>query len=303
MNSKTYAISCRQVRKTYPHFELKDIDLLVPTGSVMGFVGPNGAGKSTTLRIIMGLVGPDAGEVLVLGHRMPAEQIAAKRDIGYVSEDMRLHPGQTIRFHMEFIASIFSTWNARYADELLQRFELTPDQKVKGLSHGQRVKAALLLALAREPKLLVLDEPTTGLDPVVRMEILKEMAAVLADESRSVIFSSHNTLDVEQISDHITFINRGSILFSEDKESLIERWRRLRLVTDPAHSLPELPGTIDIERDGRLASVIVDRFNEATKQLIIGAKIKLEATERLTLEEIFLKTVAHQSSATQEEKA
>src|SRR5215469_11415761 len=115
---------------------------------------------------------------------------------------------------MKFIQSIYPQWDQPYAETLLSRFDLKPQQKVKGLSHGQRVKAALLLALARRPRLLVLDEPTTGLDPVARQEVLGELMAVLADDERSVLFSSHNTQDVEQISDHITFIDRGRIIDS-----------------------------------------------------------------------------------------
>ena len=191
------AIQCTAVRKVYPHFTLNDIDLAVPEGSVMGFVGPNGAGKTTTLRIIMGLIHQDRGEVSVLGKTMPNEQIVAKRDIGFVSEDMRLYPQRSIRFHMDFIRSIFDSWDDTYAEELLSRFGLIGEQRVKGLSHGQRVKASLLMVFARRPKLLVFDEPTSGLDPAARHEILDEMMNVLADETRTILFSSHNTLDVE----------------------------------------------------------------------------------------------------------
>ena len=142
---------------------------------------------------------------------------------------MRLYPGQSIGFHMRFMESIFPTWDKNYAAKLLATFDLVADQRVKDLSHGQRVKAAMLMALARKPRLLVLDEPTTGLDPVSRREILEEMSAILADENRSILFSSHNTLDVEQISDQITLIHKGSILFTQDKESLLDGWRRVRM--------------------------------------------------------------------------
>ncbi len=150
------AIECRGVRKSYPRFTLNDIDLQVPQGSVMGFVGSNGAGKSTTLRIIMGLVHADRGTVNVLGRAMPQEQIEAKWDIGFASEDMRLHSGETIGFHMQLMASIFPNWDETYAASLLQRFDLDSTQRLKRLSHGQRVKACLLMVLARRPRLLVL---------------------------------------------------------------------------------------------------------------------------------------------------
>lgn len=286
------AIECEGVSKHYAHFTLNDIDLTVPTGTVMGFVGPNGAGKSTTLRILMGLVRQDSGRVSMLGHLMPAEQIAAKWNIGYVSDDMRLHPSQTIAFHLDFIRSIFPTWDARYAAHLLEVFHLEPSHRVKGLSHGERVKAALLLAFARRPKLLVLDEPTTGLDPLARHQVLDEMSAVLADESRTILFSSHNTLDVEQISDQITFINDGSIVFSKDKESLLEDWRRIRLQIGDDFRMPDIAGVMSERRHGHLAIVETRQFCDSARVALTQAGAKVEAVERMTLEEIFLTSVA-----------
>ena len=291
------AIQCAAVRKTYPHFLLDDVDLAVPEGSVMGFVGPNGAGKSTTLRIIMGLVHQDAGEVTVLGHSMPTEQIAAKRNIGFVSEDMRLYPQQTIRFHMDFIRSIFHEWDDEYAERLLKRFELVTDQKIKGLSHGQRVKATLLLVLARRPTLLVFDEPTTGLDPVGRLEILEEIMQVLSDETRTILFSSHNTLDVEQISDQITFIQNGRMIASQDKESFLERWRRIRLEVPDGFSIPRLPDVAELTHNGHIASLTMSDYSPRVDATLESAGATVTAVERLTLEEIFIASVRHSKKA------
>lgn len=286
------AIELTGVGKAYPHFTLADVDLVVPTGTVMGFVGPNGAGKSTTLRIIMGLVHQDQGSVQVLGHEMPKEQIAAKWDIGFVSEDMRLHNTETIGFHIDFMKSVYASWDDAYAAELVERFQLIPEQRVKGLSHGQRVKAALLLALARRPRLLVFDEPTTGLDPLARKEIIEEMSLVLADESRTIIFSSHNTLDVEQISDQITFINGGKILFSEDKEALGDRWRRIRFQSAGEFAVPELPGVVEQSFSGHLGWLVTSQYCPKYEEAITAAGGQVTAVELLTLEEIFLSSVS-----------
>src|ERR1700733_627721 len=147
-----FAIEISGACKKYRFFSLDHIDLNVPRGEIMGLIGPNGAGKSTTIRILMGLVRQDAGDVQVLDHRMPVEQVAAKWEIGFASEDMRLHESMTVAWHMGFIQSIYPTWDPAYAQLLLKRFGLQPEQKVKGLSHGQRVKASLLLVLARKPK-------------------------------------------------------------------------------------------------------------------------------------------------------
>ncbi len=279
------------VSKRYPHFTLDNIDLELPTGTIMGFIGANGAGKSTTIRILMGLVHQDSGSVHVLGHAMPEEQAAAKRDIGFVSEDMRLYGSATLRWHMDFVQSIYPTWDKSYAESLLQRFVLKPEQRIKGLSHGQRVKATLLLVLARRPRLLVLDEPTTGLDPVARHEVLGELMAVLADEDRTVLFSSHNTLDVEQISDQITFIDRGHIIASDNKEAFFDSWRRLRLVLPPDAPLPKLPGVVNVGGSDRLPVLTTNRFEPAMVSVCNELGATVQGIDTMTLEEIFVANV------------
>ena len=286
-------VEFKGVSKQYPHFSLDNIDLELPTGSIMGFIGANGAGKSTTIRILMGLVLQDKGTVQVLGHSMPGEQAAAKLDIGFVSEDMRLYGAATLEWHMKFVSSIFPKWDQLYADKLVQRFDLKPQQKIKGLSHGQRVKAALLLALARKPRLLVLDEPTTGLDPVARREVLGELMAVLADEDRTILFSSHNTQDVEQISDQITFIDRGTIIDSDDKEGFLDQWRRLRLVMPQHAEVPRLPGVIEVGGTGRLPVLTTNRFDPGMLTVCQDLGATIQAVDSMTLEEIFVTSVQH----------
>lgn len=279
------------VSKRYPHFFLDNVSLELPEGSILGFIGANGAGKSTTIRILMGLVRQDCGSVQVLGRSMPAEQTAAKLDIGFVSEDMRLYGAATLAWHMNFVASIYPQWNQAYAETLLRRFDLKPQQKIKGLSHGQRVKAALLLALAREPRLLLLDEPTTGLDPVARREVLAELTAVLTDEGRTILFSSHNTLDVEQISDRIAFIDRGRLIAVDEKEDLLDRWRRVRLVVSPGAALPQLPGLVEVGGTERLPVLTTSQFDPAVVSLCQDRGATVQAIDPMTLEEIFVANV------------
>jgi ABC-2 type transport system ATP-binding protein len=287
------AVELDGVGKTYRYFTLDNIHLEVPQGQIMGLIGPNGAGKSTTIRILMGLVHQDRGDVRVLGHRMPAEQIAAKWDIGFASEDMRLYEGMTLDWHMRFVRSIYPKWDTTYAHLLLKRFGLRAEQKIKGLSHGERVKATLLLVLARCPQLLVLDEPTTGLDPVARHEILRELTGVMTDEGRSVLFSSHNTQDVEQISDQITFIDRGRIIDSMDKEAYLDRWRRLRLEVPSGIELPALPGIIKVRQDGRLAVATANAFVPGLANAYEHTGVRVQSIENMTLEEIFVANVEH----------
>jgi len=281
------------VCKSYRFFDLQNVALRLEHGTIMGLIGPNGAGKSTTIRILMGLVHQDRGDVNVLGYRMPEEQIIAKWDIGFASEDMRLYESMTLGWHINFVKSIYSRWDDAYAQLLLKHFGLRAEQKIKGLSHGQRVKASLLLVFARRPKLLVLDEPTTGLDPVARHEILRELTAVMVEEGRSVLFSSHNTQDVEQISDQITFIDRGRIIDSMDKEIYLDRWRRMRLEVPDGVALPSLPGVIGIQQTGRLAVAIANAFESHLPNAYENSGARVRAVENMTLEEIFVANVEH----------
>lgn len=288
-----YAIELNGVCKSYRFFELQNIALRLHRGTIMGLIGPNGAGKSTTIRILMGLVHQDRGEVRVLGHRIPEEQVAAKWDIGFASDDMRLYDSMTLGWHINFMKSIYPSWDDSYVQFLLKRFGLNAEQKIKGLSHGQRVKAALLLVFARRPKLLVLDEPTTGLDPVARNEILRELMDVMVEEGRSVVFSSQNTQDVEQISDQITFIDRGRIIDSMDKEIYLDRWRRLRMEVPEGVALPTLPGVIGIQQSGRLAVAIANAFAPQLPNAYENSGARVHAVESMTLEEIFVANVEH----------
>lgn len=285
------ALEMSGVSKTYPHFALKNMDLCLPKGSIMGFIGPNGAGKSTTIRLLMGLLKADSGSVRVLGQEIPSMAAKAKWDIGFASEDMRLFKNATIGWHMNYMQSIFPSWDEGYAKRLLTKFDLNPLLKIKGLSHGQRVKAGLLLILARKPSLLLLDEPTTGLDPVARHEVLNELMDVMLEDDRSILFSSHNTQDVEQLSDDITFLDKGQIISSENKESYLEKWRRIRLEIDHNTLLPALAGVVEQRRSGSMAVITVKDFNDHMAQTYQCCGAQIQAIENMTLEEIFVSEV------------
>ncbi|SHH10957.1 ABC transporter ATP-binding protein [Massilia sp. CF038] len=285
------AVQLRAVCKRYPHFALDQVDLSVAKGSVMGFLGANGAGKSTTIRILMGLNHQSSGSVQVLGHAMPSQQALAKQEIGFVSEDLRLYGSASLQWHMDLVASVYPRWDATYSKALLGRFDLKAEQKIKGLSHGQRVKAALLLALARRPRLLVLDEPTTGLDPVARHEVLAELMHAMVDEERTVLFSSHNTRDVEQIADAITFIDRGRIIDADDKENYLERWRRIQLDLPPGRILPAMPGTVSLVGEGRSRILTTSNFTDEITGTCQAAGASIHAVQSMSLEEIFVNTV------------
>jgi ABC-2 type transport system ATP-binding protein len=287
----TEAFAITGVSRSFPHFALQELTLSLPLGQIMGLVGPNGAGKSPTIRLLMGLLAPDAGRIEVLGHAVPAQVAAAKRDVAFVSDDMRLFGIASIAWHMQWMASLYEKWDGRYAEELLRRFNLRREQKVKSLSRGELVKAMLLLALARQPKLLVLDEPTSGLDPVARHELLTELMQIVRDEHRSILFSSHQTADVERISDVIAFIDRGRLVDARDKESFIERWRRLVVDVPAGVVLPRIPGVADLSLGGRVTTLTTDRYEADIKEQVERAGARLSDVQRMTLEEIFVASV------------
>lgn len=291
------AIALQGVRKHYDGFALHDIDLVLPAGQVMGLVGVNGAGKSTLLRLLMGLVRADGGTVEVLGQRMPQAQVAVKREIGYASDDMRLYRGQSLRWHMDFIRSVYPAWDEAYAQDLLKRFDLRPQQALGGFSHGQRVKALLLLIFARHPRLLLLDEPTTGLDPVARGEVLDAIADVLRDEERSILFSSHNTADIEQIADSIAFLHGGHVVAARDKESFLDGWRRILCRGASTEALRRLPGVASIRDSAPLLEVKTGAFDDATLPALQALGLAVEAVEPMSLEDIFITTVRGSTDA------
>ncbi len=287
----TAAASLRGVTKSYKHFRLDNIDLEFELGTVNGLIGPNGAGKSTIMRIMMGLVAPDQGTVSVLGQPISSREASAKHDIGFFSDDMRLYKSESIAFHMQFVRSLFPSWDEVYAQQLLDRFRLIAQQKIKGLSHGQRVKTLLLLILARRPKLLILDEPTNGLDPVAKQEVLSELMQVVNDETRTILYSSHNTQDVEQISDTITFIDGGRVLASNNRDEFLDRWRRFKLQAPPTWEAPAIDGLRPESTFGNLRVMTLDRYHADVEERLQSAGATLEASEAMSLEEIFVAAV------------
>ncbi|PKM15289.1 MAG: ABC transporter [Gammaproteobacteria bacterium HGW-Gammaproteobacteria-2] len=287
----TSAFALSGVTKRYENFALQDITLSMPEGQIMGLVGVNGAGKTTLLRILSGLARADAGSIEVLGWPMPEQQVAVKKELGFASEDMRLYKSQTLRWHMDFIRAIYPAWDEAYAAELLRRFDLRSEQTLAGFSHGQRVKALLLLNFARRPKLLLLDEPTTGLDPVARDEVLQALADILRDDARSVLFSSHNTRDIERLADTISFVHQGRLLASKDKESFLDDWRRIVCQgTWPADE-GHWPEIALARQNGNLLELKVRQFSDALLGRLQGQGLEIRSTEAMNLEDIFVTTV------------
>jgi ABC-2 type transport system ATP-binding protein len=217
---------------------LRDVSLTIPSGTVFGLVGTNGAGKTTLIRHVMGLLRPQHGSVSVFGLDPVSQPTAVLSQVGYLSELNELPEWMRIEELIRFTKSFYPGWDDSYAASLQHMFELDPGQKIQQLSKGQRARVGLLIALAYRPKLLVLDEPSSGLDPLVRRDILRAVIETITQEGRTVLFSSHLLDEVERVADHVAIIDSGGIIQNEPLEELKSRYHRLVLHFDTALSAP-----------------------------------------------------------------
>ena len=217
-------ITIRNLNKQYKDFSLRDISFSLPMGSIMGFIGENGAGKSTTIKNILGLHLKDKGEVEVFGRRFTGREKELKELLGVALDDSFFAPGINGAQIEKALSSMYSRWDREIYYKYLERFSLNPKKCVKDYSKGMKMKLSLAAALSHGAKLLILDEVTSGLDPVVRSEVLELFLEFIQDEEHSILISSHILSDLEKICDYITFIHGGRIVFSENKDELLESY-------------------------------------------------------------------------------
>lgn len=210
------------LRKEYPGFTLKDISFSLPRGYIMGFIGPNGAGKSTTIKLIMNLVRKDSGEIKVFGLDNAAHDREIKQNIGFVYDENHYYEELTPDEIRSIIAPFYSRWDDEAYYGFLRSFDLPQKKKLKVFSRGMKTKFSLAVALSHGAELVIMDEPTSGLDPVFRREILDILLELIQDERKSVLFSTHITSDLDRVADYITFINKGEIVFSAQRDDILE---------------------------------------------------------------------------------
>ncbi len=206
---------------------LASVSLSLPRGGVYGLVGANGAGKTTLIKHILGLLRAESGSVRVFGLDPVAEPVGVLSRIGYLSEEHDLPAWMRVDELMRYTSAFYPAWDDKYAEELRQTFALDASAKIKDLSKGQKARAGLLTALAYRPELLVLDEPSSGLDPIVRRDIVGAVIRTIADEGRTVLFSSHLLDEVEQVADHVTMISQGKVALSAPLKTIKESFRTL----------------------------------------------------------------------------
>ncbi len=218
--------------KRFPGFALQEVTFSMPRGAIMGFIGPNGAGKTTTIKLILNLLHKDAGRVRVFGLDSVEREAEIKSRIGFVHEEPRFHEYLTLKQIKSMIAPFYRDWDDSAFARLSGEFELPLDRRFSRLSRGTKMKFAIVLALSHRAELILMDEPTSGLDPVFRREFLDSLLAVLQDERKSILFSSHITSDLERIADYITFIQNGRIIFADAKDTVLQNWAMVRAGLD-----------------------------------------------------------------------
>lgn len=272
------AIEIKGLEKRYDGFQLGSFDLTLPSGCIMGLVGENGAGKSTSIKLIMNAIGRDAGEISVLGvDNRSAEFRDVKEDIGVVLDEAYFPEVMSAWNVGKVMALTYKNWDAAAFEGYLKKFSLAPDKIFKDYSRGMRMKLAIAAALSHGAKLLILDEATSGLDPMARDELLDIFNDFTRDENCSILLSSHIVSDLEKICDYIAFLHKGRLVLCEEKDRLLEEYALIRLTEERLRELPE-------------ESIISRRASGyATEALVLRGGIPAAIpTEHTSLEDIIL---------------
>lgn len=272
---------------------LDDLSLSVPRGGVFGLIGGNGAGKTTLIKHLLGMLKAQSGSVRVFGLDPVENPVGTLGRIGYLSEDRDLPNWMRVGELMRYTQAFFPNWDDKYAEELREAFDLDGNAKVKNLSRGQRARAGLLIALAHRPELLVLDEPSSGLDPVVRRDILGAIIRTIADEGRTVLFSSHLLDEVERVADRVAIIHQGRIMLTASMDEIKESHRRVTLrFGQPTDRPPSLVGTLSFEGQGSEWSYICSGESGQLRRAAEAIGATVVGDDALTLDEIFVSRIS-----------
>ncbi|MGH7191979.1 MAG: ABC transporter ATP-binding protein [Candidatus Saccharimonadales bacterium] len=268
------------------------VNLRVPRGVVFGLVGANGAGKTTLIRHVLGLLRAQRGTVRVFDRDPVADPVGVLSRVGYLSEDNDLPGWMRVHELIRYTQAFYPTWDVEYAEELRRTFQLDPAAKVKHLSKGQNARAGLLVALAYRPELLVLDEPSSGLDPIVRRDILGAIVRTIADDGRTVLFSSHLLDEVERVSDCVAMLNRGRVVFAGELDDVKQSHCRLTLrFEEPREIPPAIEGVLNWQGAGTEWTAIAQGQLGEVELVASATGAQVVERRQLSLDEIFLAQV------------
>lgn len=288
-------IETYQLTKRFGKFAaVEALDLNVKANQITGFLGRNGAGKSTTIKMLLGMTHPTSGTGTLLGRPIddPKQNLQARRHVAFVGEDKQLYGYLTVEEIIRFTQSFYSDWRADVAQRLLAAYELPPKRKVSALSKGMRTKLALLLALSRQPDLLILDEPSEGLDPVAIEELLQTLVGD-ASEGTTIFFSSHQLAEVERIADRVCIVDHGVLVEEFALDELREDYRRITFgfANEPPDEDLRMPGIRRVHRIGRQLSVLVSGNSEAVAARGFEMNAVSVDIAPISLREVFLQSV------------
>jgi ABC-2 type transport system ATP-binding protein len=269
------------------------LNLTVERGQIFGFLGRNGAGKTTTIKTLLGLLRPTSGSVRVLGLDPVKDGIELKKRIGYVPETPQLYPWMRVREMVRFTSQFYDNWNDTHVAELLGQFGLEPERKVKNLSRGMGAQLALVLAMGHEPELLILDEPATGLDVLVRRDFLESIVQVIQQQGRTVMLSSHMVHEVERVADRVGVIEGGKMLACEDTDAFKGRVKKVlvRLSGEDDQALRRVEGVREIEGSGDRRLVTVVGYSDDHREALQATGAQVVDVVDMSLEESFIELV------------
>lgn len=274
---------------------LDSVDFQANRGKVYGLVGANGAGKTTLIKHLLGLLRAKSGSVRIFGEDPVKKPESVLKHIGYLSEDRDIPDWMSIDELMRYTSAYHSGWDQSYADELLDTFALDPNKKIKTLSRGMRAQVALISAVAHRPDLLILDEPSSGLDAVVRKDILNAVVRTISEEGRTVIFSSHLLEEVERLSDHITMIHQGRITLDSSLETINNNHHCSSIrFAEPQHAAPKLESVVAITGEGRFWSAIHQSSTDSLNSTLQKMGGEIVDSRHATLEEVFVSKVGRE---------
>lgn len=283
----TNAIEFRGLVKRYPAFQLGPLDLTVPRGSIYGLIGPNGAGKTTAIDMLFGMGRNDAGTINVLGLDHIGDEVALKRRAAYVSPDLNFQLWGKVGIAIRFVRGFYPDWDDAYCGHLMEAFHLDDDEKIAALSFGARTKLSLLLALSRRPEVLILDEPTTGLDAISKQQVFSELLKAVEGGERTVLISSHGLSDIERFADHIGMIKSGKLLLEGRTDEIVDRFRFAEFFTENGTVIPNHDGLVILRRDEKRWHALVDQ-KSGVPDWLQGQGAREISLTRVTLEDLFV---------------
>lgn len=268
------------------------LDLTVERGQVFGFLGRNGAGKTTTMKALLGLHRPTAGRVRVLGLDPVSQGVELKQRVGYVPESSQLYPWMRVREMVEFTRRFYASWNGARVAELLAQFGLDPGRKVQDLSRGMAAQLALTLAMGHDPELLILDEPATGLDVLVRRDFLESIVHLIQQQGRTVVLSSHMVHEVERVADRVAVIEGGRLLACDDVDAFKGRVKKVLVrFHGDEERLRAVDGVRAVEGSGDRRLVTMSGYDEARRAALAEAEAEVVDVVDMNLEDSFIELV------------